>query len=311
MRSTERPSHSARADAFTRRSALRLSAAIAGTALLPRTGRAAVVDFIVIGRDGWLFNAFDDVRRFDPAKAREATGVINDAVGLIKRKGIDVVITVTPAKSRIYRDFLPPDIQFGRECEARYSRCIEMLRAPGTLVPDLAAVLLEARKANSGEPYFLKADSHWNAMGAELAASEVARQVKAHITLPASPQGGTQLGGLVTVRQGRNDLSDGLPQPMASQYPPERYAMHEVIQPAGPSALVQEDLSDVLVVGNSFMQPKYNFAAMLSNQIGRPVGLEWKVHQNSPYKTLLDTLAGDRRAAGARGFWCGTSRRST
>jgi alginate O-acetyltransferase complex protein AlgJ len=32
---------------------------------------------------------------------------------------------------------------------------------------------------------------------------------------------------------------------------------------------------------------------MLSNQLGRPVSLVWKVHQSSPYRTLLGALQGD------------------
>ena len=47
------------------------------------------------------------------------------------------------------------------------------------------------------------------------------------------------------------------------------------------------------MVGNSFMQPAYGYAAVLSQALDRPVGLSWKVHQFSPYWMLLNTLRSD------------------
>ena len=45
-----------------------------------------------------------------------------------------------------------------------------------------------------------------------------------------------------------------------------------------------------MVVGNSFMQPAYGYAATLSAELDRPVGLAWRVHQFSPYWNMLDYL---------------------
>lgn len=252
------------------------------------------MDFTVIGKDGWLFAVFDDVQHLDVNLMRNVTRVINDGIAIMKRAGIETVVALTPAKARVYRDALPADFEFSAAADKRYSMALDLLRAPGTLVPDLAKVLLDQRKAHPEEGYFLKADSHWTAAGAEVAAAEVAKQIMARLRLPPSARPGTQFGGLVTMRQGKNDLSEALPDAFASKYPSQTYRMREVRHDGGASALVEEDNSDALLVGNSFMQPKYGFAAVLSNQLERPVSLVWKVHQSSPYRTLLGALASEQ-----------------
>jgi alginate O-acetyltransferase complex protein AlgJ len=57
--------------------------------------------------------------------------------------------------------------------------------------------------------------------------------------------------------------------------------------------MIEDDTADVVVIGNSYMQPKYNFAPALSNQLNRPVSLVWKVHLVGPYKTLLTYLGSE------------------
>ncbi len=261
---------------------------VAGVA--SRQASAEIIDFVVIGKDDWLFAIYDQNRHFDMSRMRIATQCINDAVAILKKANIETVIALSPAKSRIYRDFLPADFQFIPDVEKRYALALDMLGKSGTLVPDLATVLLDARKAHPDVAYFLKADTHWTGEGAELCAVELAKQIKAKIKLPPSTKPGTQLGPLVVTKQGNNDLAEGLPEARAAKYGPQTYHIHQIAQSAGAAGLLDDDAADVLLVGNSYMQPKYGFAPVLSNQLGRPVSLVWKVHQSSPYKTLLDAL---------------------
>ena len=251
------------------------------------------MEFVVVGKDDWLFAIYDEVRRTDLARVRAVTQVINDAVAAMKRAGIETVVSLTPAKARIYREYLPSDFQFAPDSDKRYVMSLDLLRAPGTLVPDLATVLLDARKAHPDEAYFFKADTHWTAAGAEPTAIELAKQIKSKLHLPPSSKPGTQFGPVVTMRQSTNDLAEGLPDAIGAKYGVQTYRMRQPVQAAG-AGLVDDDDADVLLVGNSFMQPKYGFAAMLSNQLERPVSLMWKVHQSSPYRTLLSALGSDR-----------------
>ena len=277
---------------ISRRAALTGAAACIAGGIAPRSALATIVDFVVIGKDDWLFAIYDEVRHTDLSRLKTVTQLINDSTGLLKQAGIETVVALTPAKSRIYRDYLPNDFQFSADSDKRYAASLDLLRAPGTLVPDLATPILDQRKAHPDIPTFLKADTHWTGPGAEAAAIELAKQVKTKLRLLPSAKPGTQLGPLVPVRQAANDLSDGLPDAAAAKYGPQTYMLHQPVQAAAAS-LVVDEASDVLLVGNSFMQPKYGFAPMLSNQLGRPVSLTWKVHQSSPYKTLLTALGTD------------------
>ena len=78
-----------------------------------------------------------------------------------------------------------------------------------------------------------------------------------------------------------------MPPADAAKYKLESYPLRAVLGGAGSNALLEDDAADVVVIGNSYMQPRFGFASMLSNQLNRPVTLVWKVHQYGPYQTLL------------------------
>ena len=279
---------------LSRRFVLNGLGAVVAASALPRATRAEIVDFVAVGKDDWLFAIYDENKHFDPAHMRTVTGCINDAVAIMKKAGIETAIALTPSKSRVYRDYLPADFMPIPEIDKRYALARETLSKPGTLVPDLASVMLDLRRTNPGEAYFLKADTHWTADGAEPCAIEMAKQIKARNFLPPSPKQGSALGPITTVKQAGNDLAEGLPDARAVKYGPQAYHIHQVAQVSGAAGLLDDGAADVLLVGNSFMQPKYGFAPMLSSQLGRPVSLMWKVHQSSPYKTLLQALGSDQ-----------------
>ena len=259
----------------TRRAALAgIAAYTTASAAALHPAAAAIEGFVVIGQDDWLFPVFDEVRRLDVSHLRAVTQLIVDSVAILKRGGIETVISLTPAKSRIYRDYLPSDFQIAPEVEKRYAMALDLLGKPGILVPDLATPLLGLRKNQPDTALFFKADTHWTGAGAEPAAVELAAQIKAKIRLLPSNKPGTALGPVVTVRQANNDLADGLPDAIGAKYRPQSYPVHQMAQTQPGAALLDDDSADTLLVGNSFMQPKYGFASMLSNQLGRPVAAD-------------------------------------
>ena len=270
-----------------------LLAAAPGALLLGRAApaHAAIVNSCVIGSDGWLFLAFDSVRRSDLGLVRRTAKTVNEAVAALNAAKIEIVLSFTPAKSRVYREFLPADFKWAGDAEKRYAVALEELRRPGTLVPDQATMFAEARKQHPEELLFFKADTHWTAPGAEKAAVFVASAIKEKIQLPPSSKPGTQLAAATPVVQERNDLAAMLPVADQSKYPFQRY-MHKAIKTEG-GGLLDDDTADVVVMGNSFMQPLYGFADVMSQQLNRPVSLMWKVHQFSPYYDMLTYLRSD------------------
>jgi alginate O-acetyltransferase complex protein AlgJ len=125
--------------------------------------RAAIVNLVALGKDGWLFPVWDDVRHADIQKIRGMARFVSDAVGVIKHANIEMAISITPSKARVYREFLPDDFKFSADTDHRYAVAIEEYRRPGTLVPDLATNFANVRRAQPIEALFLKADTHWTA----------------------------------------------------------------------------------------------------------------------------------------------------
>jgi alginate O-acetyltransferase complex protein AlgJ len=254
---------------------------------------AAVVNGVLVGKDGWLFLAWDSPERADLARVRQVAQLANAAVAILKRANIETAIVLNPAKTRVYRDALPDGVHYLPDAERRYAVALEELRRPGTLVPDLDMLFASVRKARPSEELFFKANTHWTALGAETAAVEVATEIKQRFRLPPSSRPGTQLGPYVKRLLERKDLADMLPPAERSKYPLEEYFVHQVLNTQGQAALLDDDSDDTAVVGNSYMHPLWNFVPMLSNQLNRPVWLAWKVHLVGPYRTLIDYVGSE------------------
>ena len=271
-----------------RRSAL---AGLAAMAAIP-SARAAIVDLVAVGRDGWLFPIWDEVRDVDLKRLQPVADICGGAVEALTKANIQVAFAVTPVKSRVYQALLPDDFRFGIAPAKRYGAALEAFNRVA-FAPDLLAPLVAQRDANKAEPVFFKADTHWTGNGSQTTATELARQIQAHYQAPASAQPGAKLAPQSVQTWERNDLADLLPAAMSTNYSPEDYRIQQSAAATGGAALLEDDAADVLLVGNSFMQPRLGFAAMLSNRMNRPVGLFWKIHQVGPYQTLLGSLASE------------------
>lgn len=268
-----------------------VGALVATAAHVP--AQAAIVGLVAVGKDGWLYPTWEEVRHTDLKRVGKVSELLKNAVDILKQAHIQVVFALTPTKSRVYREFLPDDFKFSPDPDRRYSRALEELPKTGGTAIDLLPSLTAYRAANPNEAVFFKGDTHWTAAGAQAAATELARSMRANVVLPASAKPGTSLTPPAMLTWEKNDLAALLPSSEASKYPPELYRLRRPVEAKGGADLIEDDTADVAVIGNSFMQPRLGFASMLSNQLNRPVSLFWKVHQFGPYQTLLDYLTTD------------------
>ena len=256
-----------------------------------RPAQASIMGLVVVGGDGWLYPVWDEVRNFDQNRFNAAIKAINGAVAIMKRAGIETVISLTPVKSRTYPEFMPADFQWSPAALKRYQLSLDALRQPGTLVPDLDAAMRNARKSNSAEQFFFKTDTHWTPVGAEVCAATLSREMLAKFRLPASAKPGVMLGEYIDMIQSKNDLFEQLPAAEKAKLGRERY---KIRREAGPSAqnasLIEDDVADVELIGNSYTQPKYGYSQAISRGLNRPVGLTWRVHQYGSYAILLEYL---------------------
>jgi alginate O-acetyltransferase complex protein AlgJ len=251
-----------------------------------RTAHAEMTPKVAIGKDGWLFSAWEDLRVTSIEKSRRVAQIISTAASLLRSGGIETVICMTPMKARIYSEFLPPDFQPNPAFAGRYSALLQDWRRDGILVPDLATYFLEQKTAQREVLYF-KADIHWTPSGADLAGIEFAKEITEKHILPPSAQPGLKLGPYFVTRYGQNDLARLLPESEFSKYPFQNMRLRRPV--VSKTALTEDDQADVMVLGNSYMQADYTFPTVLSNQLNRPVGLLWKPG-GGPFSILVDYL---------------------
>lgn len=265
-------------------------ALLAAPALLTAAPSSAQAGLVQIGTQGWLFPVWDKVDGIDQAALRETIQLLANAVTALRGGRMDVVICLIPSRSRMMRQFLPERVRYRPEVERRYSLATAELRRAGALVPDLDAHFHQVLQREPGRQLFWKTDTHWTPVGAEVAAIEIARQMREQLGMPPSSRPGTRLGALRPMRLTTGNLIPYVPQAQRAAYGPEESWLREVLPPEGAAALLEDDVSDVTVIGTSNVQPRFGFQLVLSNQILRPVGLFWKPNNLGPYFALLEYL---------------------
>lgn len=270
-------------------------------ALAPRRAVAELRGRVVFGREGWLFGAWEDIRRVNLQNTRTAASFLGRVADEFRRSGIELLLTLSPARARTYADMLPPDFQPNPDARQRYAALLAALRRTGALVPDLAAALQAQRQAGP-EPVFFRTDTHWTGLGAEAAAIETAKLIKEKVTLPAAARKGTPLGGWETRTYPGEFRSLMTPAEAAKVPAQESYRVHAARFRYASAAgeLVEEEANDVVIVGNSYMLPQFGFPQMLSNQLDRPVGLALKAQRVGPFRILLDYLGSSQFKAQPR-----------
>jgi alginate O-acetyltransferase complex protein AlgJ len=271
-------------------SSLARRTALAGAAgfVLSQPARAELTPKVAIGKEGWLFPAWEDLRRTSLARSRQIGDVVSIAASLLRKAGIETVVLMTPMKARIYGEFLPDDFQPNADWARRYDQLAEDWRRGDIVVPDLAAFFTAKRKAQPELLYF-KADIHWTPLAADLAAIETARLIRERKWLAKSDKPGLKLGAPFTMKYANNDLAALLPPAETGKYPFQTIRLRRPI--AAKAGLLDDEAGDVVVLGNSYMQTDYTFPTVLSNQLERPVSLLWKPAR-SPYAMMLDYLQG-------------------
>lgn len=150
----------------------------------------------VAGRDGWLFFApelrhisvgrfwgdrAEEVTRARRADAADPLPAILDFKLQLDAIGVELLLVPVPAKSIIYADRLPRDIEIPASLprlDASTEAFYEILREHDVEVLDLTKPFLDNRSDPEGPLYCLQ-DTHWSGLGCVLAAQQIARVVSA------------------------------------------------------------------------------------------------------------------------------------
>ncbi|MBT8768147.1 alginate O-acetyltransferase [Metapseudomonas boanensis] len=247
----------------------------------PGTNLWALLDFklfgegrqgVLIGENGWLYSD----EEFDPVA--DGTRHLRDNLALIQgvrdelaRHKVELVLAIVPAKSRLYPEHVGDSTPTALR-EDLYPRFLGAAHKAGIIAPDLFASLEQAK--DQGQ-VFLRTDTHWTPLGAEVVAGRLGQAVTKAMTLRGAPQHYiTQNEGSETYK---GDLTRFLPlDPLFEELMPapdhlQKRATRAADEAASAGdALFAETEVPVALVGTSYSaNDRWNFAGALRQALQR------------------------------------------
>ncbi|GLZ85781.1 alginate O-acetyltransferase [Metapseudomonas resinovorans] len=250
---------------------------------------------VVIGQDGWLYSdeEFDPVA--DGARhVRDNLALIGGVRDELARRNVELVLAIVPSKSRLYPEHVGEATPTALRQDL-YQRFRGVARKAGIIAPDLLATLEEAK--NQGQ-VFLRTDTHWSPLGAEVVAGRLGQVVGKTIDLRGTPQ--QYVTEVVGNEDYKGDLTRFLPlDPLFENLMPapdqlqKRATRSEGEEAAGDDALFAENDVPVVLVGTSYSaNDRWNFAGALRQSLQRDL-VNHAEDGNGPILPMLKYLRSD------------------
>lgn len=138
---------------------------------------------VLVGQDGWLFYRGNQANGEDPVADYKGTNLFTEkelsqiwmqmasAKNLCEVMDAQFAVMVVPSKARVYSDKMPES--YGDPGDGRIAQVTEYLRQQGITVVNPTGALLRYRAEHPEEQLYRKYDTHWNRVGAYLAAQEL------------------------------------------------------------------------------------------------------------------------------------------
>ncbi|MCT8163865.1 MULTISPECIES: alginate O-acetyltransferase [unclassified Pseudomonas] len=250
---------------------------------------------VVLGREQWLFSD----EEFKPTAGaeqlmQENLALIQGVRDTLRKHGSQLVLAIVPAKARVYAEYL------GKEQPASlhddlYNQFHAQARQANVFAPDLMAPLEQAKARGQ---VFLRTDTHWTPMGAEVAAQALAEAVGRQKMLSGEPQAFVTDAGKTAPYKG--DLTNFLPlDPLFSDLlPPPDSLQQRSTRPAGGNeaggdALFADTQIPVALVGTSYSaNPHWNFLGALQQALHSDVA-NYAEDGHGPLLPMLKYLQSD------------------
>ncbi len=250
---------------------------------------------VVLGRDQWLFSD----EEFKPTAGaeqlmQENLALIQGVRDTLRKHGSQLVLAIVPAKARIYAEYL------GKEQPASlhddlYNQFHAQARQANVFAPDLMAPMEQAKARGQ---VFLRTDTHWTPMGAEVAAQALAEAVGRQKLLSGEPEAFVTEAGDSAPYKG--DLTNFLPlDPLFSDLLPQPDNLQQrTTRPAaaegqGGDALFADTQIPVALVGTSYSaNPHWNFLGALQQALHSDVA-NYAEDGHGPLLPMLKYLQSD------------------
>ncbi|MCP3752376.1 alginate O-acetyltransferase [Pseudomonas sp. SBB6] len=250
---------------------------------------------VVLGREHWLFSdeEFKPVANSDQFE-QENLALIRGVRDTLQQRGVQLVLAIVPAKARLYPEYLGEQTPASLHTDL-YNEFHAQARQAGVFAPDLLAPLQDAKARGQ---VFLRTDTHWTPLGAEVVAQHLAAAVARQTLLNGEPQ-----QFVTEQRQSapyKGDLTNFLPlDPLFSNLlPPPDTLQKRSTRPAqaegeNGDALFADNEIPVALIGTSYSaNPNWNFLGALQQALRSDV-VNYAEDGHGPLLPMLKYLQTD------------------
>ncbi|MFK0088149.1 alginate O-acetyltransferase [Pseudomonas sp. NPDC090755] len=250
---------------------------------------------VVLGREHWLFSdeEFKPIADSDQFE-QENLALIRGVRDTLQQRGIQLVLAIVPAKARLYSEYLGEQTPSTLHNDL-YNEFHAQARQAGVFAPDLLAPLQSAKAHGQ---VFLRTDTHWTPMGAEVVAQQLAEAIGRQNLLNGEPQ-----QFVTEQRQSapyKGDLTNFLPlDPLFSHLlpPPDTLQQRSTRPAEGPAqdgdALFADNEIPVALVGTSYSaNANWNFLGALQQALRSDV-VNYAEDGHGPLLPMLKYLRSD------------------
>ncbi|SDG85500.1 alginate O-acetyltransferase complex protein AlgJ [Pseudomonas benzenivorans] len=226
---------------------------------------------VLVGSDDWLFSD-EEFKPVEGARQnlRDNLALIQGVRDELARRDIALVLAIVPAKARLYPEHLGEHRASSLQ-QRLYQEFHVAARGAGITAPDLLGPLQQAKQQG---PLFLRTDTHWTPLGAEIVARQLGAAVSQSLALGGEPQQFVTEAGEQAPYKG--DLTRFLPlDPLFAELLPapdplQKHQTRAVDQASGADALFADSELPVTLVGTSYSaNPNWNFAGALRQHLQR------------------------------------------
>jgi alginate O-acetyltransferase complex protein AlgJ len=225
---------------------------------------------VVLGKDQWLYTdeEFDAVVNAEQNEA-DNLALIQGVRDTLEAKGSKLVLAIVPAKTRLYPEHIGDNKPASLHVDL-YQQFHAQVAKAGIVAPDLLAPLQAAKQKGQ---VFLRTDTHWTPMGAEVAAQQLGMTIAEKAPLDGEPeQFVTQAKDSAPYK---GDLTNFLPlDPLFTNLLPKPDTLQQMstdlVQsaPTGDDALFADSDVPVGLVGTSYSaNPNWNFVGALKQAL--------------------------------------------
>ncbi|WP_263262641.1 alginate O-acetyltransferase [Pseudomonas sp. RIT-PI-S] len=250
---------------------------------------------VILGKDQWLFTdeEFKPVANGEQIE-KENFELIRGVRDRLQQSGVKLVMAIIPAKARLYPE------HFGEKQPATmhrdlYEQFHAQAQQAGIFAPDLMGPLQQAKQTGQ---VFLRTDTHWTPLGAEVVAQNIGAAISSHLPINAAPV--TYVTDAEEPKPYKGDLTSFLPlDPLFTNLLPQPDNLQQktthAVEGAGDSgdALFGDTVVPVGLVGTSYSaNAHWNFLGALKESLRSDV-VNYAEEGHGPILPMLKYLQSD------------------